>query len=45
MREAQVLLGTSGEHANILKIRPPLVFSKEQADQLVQTLDAVLTRL
>jgi len=45
MREAQVLLGTSGEYANILKIRPPLVFSKEQADQLVQTLDAVLTRL
>jgi 4-aminobutyrate aminotransferase-like enzyme len=45
MREAQVLLGTSGEQANILKIRPPLVFSAEQADQLVQTLDLVLARL
>jgi len=42
MRDRQVLLGTSGEHANILKIRPPLVFSKENADQLVQALDLVL---
>ena len=42
MRDRQVLLGTSGEHANILKIRPPLVFSKENADQLVHALDCVL---
>jgi 4-aminobutyrate aminotransferase-like enzyme len=41
MRERQVLLSATGEHANILKIRPPLVFSEANADLLLQTLDEV----
>ena len=45
MRERQVLLSATGEHANILKIRPPMVFSEANADLLLQTLDEVLTRL
>jgi 4-aminobutyrate aminotransferase-like enzyme len=45
MRERQVLLSVTGEHANILKIRPPMVFSQANADLLLQTLDDVLTRL
>jgi len=42
MREGNVLIGATGPHSNILKIRPPLVFSDEHADQLVATLTAVL---
>jgi 4-aminobutyrate aminotransferase-like enzyme len=45
MRERGVLLSSSGPHANILKIRPPLVFAPEHADQLLQTLDAALRAL
>ncbi|MBI1215497.1 MAG: aminotransferase class III-fold pyridoxal phosphate-dependent enzyme [Alphaproteobacteria bacterium] len=42
LRERRVLLSASGPHANILKIRPPLPFSKENADFLVRELDAAL---
>ena len=45
LRERQVLLSATGEHANTLKIRPPLVFSEANADLLVDTLDAVLAGL
>jgi 4-aminobutyrate aminotransferase-like enzyme len=45
MRERQVLLSATGEYANTLKIRPPLVFSEANADLLLQTLDDVLTAL
>jgi len=45
LRERQVLLSATGEHANTLKIRPPLVFSEAHADLLVETLDEVLRGL
>ena len=45
LRERGVLLSGTGEHANTLKIRPPLVFSEANADLLVDTLDAVLAAL
>ncbi|XAH21218.1 aminotransferase class III-fold pyridoxal phosphate-dependent enzyme [Xylophilus sp. GW821-FHT01B05] len=45
MRRQQVLLGATGEHANTLKIRPPLVFARAHADELVGKLDQVLTAL
>jgi len=45
LRERQVLCSTTGEHANTLKIRPPLVFGPEHADLLVSTLDDVLHTL
>jgi 4-aminobutyrate aminotransferase-like enzyme len=32
-----------GEHDNVLKLRPPLCFSKRNADLLVSTLDEVLS--
>ncbi len=38
MRERGVLIGTTGRHGNVLKIRPPLVFKREHADQLVAAL-------
>ena len=42
MRERGVLLSSTGPHANTLKIRPPLVFSRRDADLLISTLDAAL---
>jgi 4-aminobutyrate aminotransferase-like enzyme/Ser/Thr protein kinase RdoA (MazF antagonist) len=42
MREAGVLVGIEGVHRNIIKIRPPLVFSKANADQLVAALERAL---
>ena len=42
LRERGVLTGTDGPHHNVLKLRPPLVFSEEDADLFLETLDAVL---
>src|SRR5215472_4357959 len=42
MRDRGVLLGTTGPAGNVLKIRPPLVFGREHADLLLQTLGDVL---
>jgi 4-aminobutyrate aminotransferase-like enzyme len=42
LRERGILAGTEGPHQNVIKIRPPLPFSKSDADLLVRTLDAVL---
>jgi 4-aminobutyrate aminotransferase-like enzyme len=42
LRERGVLVGGTGPRASMLKIRPPLVFSRENADLLVSTLDSVL---
>jgi 4-aminobutyrate aminotransferase-like enzyme len=42
MRERGVLLSATGPAGNVLKIRPPLVFRREHADLLLQTLDEVL---
>ena len=42
LRDRGVLVGVTGPGADVLKIRPPLVFSERDADQLVATLDEVL---
>jgi 4-aminobutyrate aminotransferase-like enzyme len=44
MRERGILMGTEGPLNNVIKIRPPMPFSIEDADQLVETLDEVLIR-
>ena len=43
MRHKGVLMGNIGQHGNVLKLRPPLCFSKENADFLVSALDQVLS--
>ena len=43
MREHNILLGTDGPHHNVLKIRPPMPFSKSDADLFLSTLDTVLS--
>ena len=45
MRRRGVLLNRLGIHYNTLKIRPPMPFSKENADLLLETLDDVLTEI
>jgi 4-aminobutyrate aminotransferase-like enzyme len=45
LRENGVLISASGREANVLKIRPPLVFATEHADLLVQGLDDALRAL
>lgn len=45
LRQRRVLISATGPAANILKIRPPLVFSKENADLFLDTLDEVLSAL
>jgi 4-aminobutyrate aminotransferase-like enzyme len=42
LRQNGVLIGTTGQYDNILKIRPPLVFSKENADLLLEKLEITL---
>jgi 4-aminobutyrate aminotransferase-like enzyme len=42
MRQQGVLVALTGLHSNVLKIRPPLVFSEDNARVLADTLDRVL---
>jgi 4-aminobutyrate aminotransferase-like enzyme len=42
LREHRVLLSTDGPEDNVLKIKPPLVFTAADADHLVRTLGRVL---
>jgi 4-aminobutyrate aminotransferase-like enzyme len=45
MRDQGVLLGTEGPRHNVLKIRPPMPFTTEDADLLVGELDSALAAL
>jgi 4-aminobutyrate aminotransferase-like enzyme len=45
LRENNVLISATGLAANILKIRPPLTFSRANADFFVEILDRVLSDL
>jgi 4-aminobutyrate aminotransferase-like enzyme/Ser/Thr protein kinase RdoA (MazF antagonist) len=42
LRDMGVLAGTDGPHHNVLKLRPPLIFTKPDADLFVATLDIIL---
>ncbi len=43
LRERGVIAQPTGDHQNILKIKPPMCFTRESADALVNALDRVLT--
>lgn len=45
MKDRGVLVGTTGRHDNVLKIRPPLVVAAEEADLISDTLGATLAEL
>ena len=42
MCERGVLISTDGPYGNVLKIKPPMVFVRDDADQLASTLEQVL---
>ena len=42
MKDLGVLLSTDGPLHNVIKIKPPLVFSRADADLLVTRMDTVL---
>ena len=42
MREAGVLINRTGPHGNVLKVRPPLVFTTEHVELLVDALVAAV---
>jgi 4-aminobutyrate aminotransferase-like enzyme len=42
LRECGILTGTDGPHHNVIKLRPPLVFTERDAELFLTTLDAVL---
>jgi 4-aminobutyrate aminotransferase-like enzyme len=45
MKDEGVLIATHGRFENTLKIRPPMVFTKDNADQLLTKLDLCFSKL
>lgn len=45
MRDKGILMSKIGKHDNVLKMRPPMPFSTDNADQLLETLDECLREL
>ncbi|MCX7178887.1 MAG: aminotransferase class III-fold pyridoxal phosphate-dependent enzyme, partial [Proteobacteria bacterium] len=45
MRERRVLISRVGRYDNILKMRPPMPFSRDNADELLSALDLCLAAL
>jgi 4-aminobutyrate aminotransferase-like enzyme len=43
MRDARVLVNRTGPRGNVLKIHPPLAFSGENVELLIDPLSAALT--
>jgi 4-aminobutyrate aminotransferase-like enzyme len=42
MKDHGILISTNGPDHNVLKIKPPMVFTNDNTDQLVETLNKVL---
>jgi 4-aminobutyrate aminotransferase-like enzyme len=42
LRDFRVLLSTDGPDDNVLKIKPPMVFTLEDADRVITCLDRIL---
>ena len=40
-----VFLSTDGPHRNVLKFKPPMCFSKENVDELVEKVEVVLKEI
>ncbi|XP_029931415.1 ethanolamine-phosphate phospho-lyase [Myripristis murdjan] len=45
LKEQHILLSADGPHRNVLKFKPPLCFTKEDADLVVEKIDRILTDL
>lgn len=42
MKDEKILVSTDGPDANVLKLKPPMVFNKENATNFINTLDKIL---
>ena len=45
MKEIGILISTDGPHNNVLKIKPPMVFSRENVQQLIRSLEGILSEI
>ena len=45
MKEAFILTGTDGKYNNVIKVKPPLCFNKENVDHFCKTLDSIMSKL
>jgi ethanolamine-phosphate phospho-lyase len=45
MKEEYILVSSDGPDRNVLKLKPPLVFSHDNVDHFVKILDEVLTEI
>ncbi|MBI9071806.1 MAG: aminotransferase class III-fold pyridoxal phosphate-dependent enzyme [Melioribacteraceae bacterium] len=43
MKDLKILMSTDGKDNNVLKIKPPIIFSKENADELLTKLNTILS--
>ena len=43
LKDRGILVGTDGPDENVIKIKPPICFTRENADELVSNLDAILS--
>jgi len=44
LKNRNILTGTDGPYDNVFKLKPPLCFSKENADELIKNLRAILLK-
>lgn len=45
MKEEHILLSADGPDCNVLKLKPPMVFTKANVDEFISTLDRILKEL
>lgn len=45
LKEMYVLLSSDGPYRNVLKLKPPMCFNKDNVDELVTKLEIVLTEI
>ncbi|XP_033839091.1 ethanolamine-phosphate phospho-lyase [Periophthalmus magnuspinnatus] len=45
LKEQHILLSADGPHRNVLKFKPPLCFTKEDVDLVVEKIDHILTEI
>ena len=45
MREKGILLSTDGPYDNVIKIKPPLIFNKENVDNVCKNLEIFFKKI
>lgn len=45
MKEEHILVSADGPDCNVIKLKPPMVFTKQNVDEFIATFDRVLKEL